>query len=99
MLEELLYLDHGRLGILLGLVAVVGTLSTFVVGILAVQSRKAKEASINAQLKLQLLDQNFSADEITQIVEAGRGKRRRDWRATAKMLADANGRRKHMCGC
>jgi hypothetical protein len=99
MLEELLYLDHGRLGLLLGFVAVIGAFTTFVLSVIAVQMRKGKEAALNAQLKLQLLDQNFSAEEISQIVEAGRGKNRRDWRATARMIADAQRRNKVGCGC
>lgn len=79
MSTTLMELDLPRLGILLGLIAVVGTFITLIAIVGLVQWRKVKQSEMEAQLKLQMLDQGMTAGDIEQVVDAGKGRRRRDW--------------------
>lgn len=71
-MSQLTELDPARLGILLGMLAVVGgviiSVSTAVTG----QWRRVREAEINAALKAQMLDQGMAAADIVKVLDAGR---------------------------
>jgi hypothetical protein len=80
MFQELAQLDHGRLGIFLAFAAIALTFLTIVLSIAAVQWRKVRQSEVEAQLKMQMLEQGIAPSDIVQILDAGSQKRRvRKW--------------------
>ena len=85
---ELLEADLPHLGILLGFTAIIGFFSTAIIAVVASQWRRVREADIEANLKATMLEQGMSATEIREVIESGRGRRRKEWRYVAKMMHD-----------
>jgi hypothetical protein len=86
MLEQFVELDHGRMALILGLIAIIGGLVTVVVSIVAVQWRKTYEAEVNAQLKIQMLEMGLKPDEVALVLEAGKRGRRQEVREIVRDL-------------
>jgi hypothetical protein len=81
MLEQFVELDHGRMGLVIALIAIVGAMLTVLLSVVAYQWRKAHEADLDAQLKIQMLEMGMKADEVAIVLAAGRRGHRRDVKA------------------
>lgn len=71
MMNMLMELDHGRLGILLGFSAIVAFTLIAVSSVIASQWRKVRQSEVEAALKAQMLEQGMSAEEIEKVMVAG----------------------------
>ncbi|MBY0586120.1 hypothetical protein K2X85_03025 [bacterium] len=78
MLEQFIELDHGRMGLVIALIAIIGSMLTVLLAIISYQWRKAHEADLDAQLKIQMLEMGMKAEEVALVLEAGRRGRKRD---------------------
>ncbi len=81
MLQDFVELDHGRMGLVIALIAIVGAMVTVLSSIIAFQWRRAREAEIDAQLKIHMLEMGIKPEEVALILEAGKKGKRRDPKA------------------
>lgn len=65
-------LDEGKLAILLGGLAVIGGIVSFMVAFIAVQVRKAYLGNRELLFKQDLLDQGLSVEDVERVLRAGR---------------------------
>lgn len=76
LVEQLMELDHGRIALLMGMIAIIGSVLTVMVTMISYHWRKYREAELETQLKLAMLDDGMSAADIAAIIEAGRKSKR-----------------------
>jgi hypothetical protein len=97
MLQDFIELDHGRMGLVIGLIAIIGAMLTVISSIVAVQWRKSREAEIDAQLKLQMLDMGLKPEELALVLEAGKKGKRRDTKSLIQDWRKKMEDRAHAC--